>query len=178
LLAAIFVFGKALADWCADGIAPPCLAPASHLLRWARRNDQSFDSPARMLGGLRFAFLFGAALVCLLLVFDARYRDYPLALYAFPALALSLISWAHGKNEADVEEILLAAWIGFAGVWIAGFEHLIIPRDEPWQLAVGLNLPALQWLGLCLLLSASVLYPVIIKLRPRQGQHAEQETDG
>ncbi|MFM8331363.1 MAG: hypothetical protein ACKN9T_06715 [Candidatus Methylumidiphilus sp.] len=160
LLAAVFGFGGALARWCADGQPPPCLAPASHLARWARRNDQSFDGPARLLGALRFVFLFGAALVCVLHVFDARYRDYPLALFAFPTLGLSLVSWMHGKNEADLEEILLAGWIGFAGVWIAVFEHIIIPRGEPWQWAVGVNGQALAWMGLCLLLSAAVLAPV------------------
>ena len=175
--AAVLVLGRALAAWCAEGLPPPCLAPASHLARWARRNDQRFDAPARLFGALRFVFLFGAALVSLLLVFDARYRDFPLALYAFPALGLALLAWIHGKNEADLEEILLAGWIGFAGVWIAVFEHVIIPRDEPWRLAVGINLQAIAWMGLCLLLATSVLGPVIVKLRTRQGQHAEQEAD-
>jgi len=170
---AVLALGRALAAWCAEGLAPPCLAPASHLVRWARRNDQGFDGCARLFGALRFAFLFGAAIVGLLLVFDARYRDFPIALYAFPALALALLSWIHGKNEADLEEILLAGWVGFAGIWIAVFEHIIITRGEPWRWAVGLNLQAFAWMGLCLLLSASVLGPVIVQLRTRQGQHAE-----
>ncbi len=171
--AAVFVLGRALATWCARGAAPPCLAPASHLLRWARRNDQSFDAPARWFGALRIVFLFGAALVCLLHVFDARYRDYPLALYAFPALALASVSWIHGKTEADLEEILLAGWIGFAGVWVAVFEHIIIAPHEPWRLAAGVNVQAIAWAGLCLLLSVAVLGPIFAPLRPRQGQDAE-----
>jgi len=170
---AVLVLGRALAAWCAEGQPPPSLAPASQLVRWVRRNDQSFDGAARLLGALRFAFLFGAAVAGLLLVFDARYRDFPLALYAFPALGLALVSWIHGKNEADLEEILLAGWIGFAGIWIAVFEHVIIPRDEPWRWAAGVNLQAFAWMGLCLLLAVSVLGPVIVQLRPRQGQHAE-----
>jgi len=170
---AVLVLGRALAAWCAEGIAPPCLAPASHLVRWARRNDQSFDGPARLFGLLRFVFLFGAGLVSLLLVFDARYRDFPIALYAFPALALALISWIHGKNEADLEEIMLAGWIGLAGIWVAIFEHIIIPRDEPWHWGAGINLQAIAWMGLCLLLAASVLGPVIVQLRTRQGQHTQ-----
>jgi len=171
LFVAIFALGGPLAAWCSHGQPPPCLAPASHLLRWARRNDQSFDAAARLLGAVRAVFLFGAAVVCLLLVFDARYRDFPLALYAFPALGLALLSWIHGKNEVDLEEILLAGWIGFSGVWIAVFEHVIIPRGEPWRLAAGVNVQAIAWAGLCLLLCASVLGPVFVPLRPRQ--HAE-----
>jgi glucan 1,3-beta-glucosidase len=173
LLLAVFALGGPLAAWCSHGETPPCLAPLSHLLRWARRNDQDFDAPARWSGALRGAFLFGAAVVCLLLVFDARYRDFPLDLYAFPAIALGLLSWIHGKQEADLEECLLAGWIGFAGLWVALFEHIIIPRDAPWQWARAINPHSLGWAVLCLLLAGSVLGPVVVKLRPRQGQDAE-----
>jgi glucan 1,3-beta-glucosidase len=177
LLVAIFALGGPLSAWCASGEPPPCLAPASNLLRWARRNDQSFDAAARVAGAVRGAFLFGAAFVSLLLVFDARYRDFPLALFAFPSLALALLSWIHGKNEADLEEFLLAGWIGFAGLWIALFEHVIIPQEAPWRWAHDLNPHALAWAGLCLLLAGSVFGPVIVKLRSGQSQHAEQEAD-
>lgn len=170
---AVWVLGRALAAWSAQTEVPPCLAPISHIVRWVRRNDQSFDAKARLFGCLRFVFLFGAALVSLLLVFDARYRDYPIALYAFPAVGLALVSWIHGKNEADLEEVLLAGWIGFAGIWIALFEHVIMPRDEPWRWATGLNPQAFVWMGLCLLLSASVLGPIVIKLGAGKGQNAE-----
>ena len=173
LLAAVFALGGPLAAWCAEGRAPPGLAPASHLVRWVRRNDQSFDAQARLAGALRSVFLFGAAVVCLLLVFDARYRDFPLALYAFPALSLSLLSWIRGDDGADLEELLLAGWVGLAGVWIALFEHLTLPRDAPWHWADGANPQALAWAGLCLLLAGSVLGPALVKLRPRQGQRAE-----
>jgi len=166
LFIAIFALGGPLAAWCAHGEPPPCLAPASHLLRWARRNDQSFDAAARVAGAVRGVFLFGAAVVCLLLVFDARYRDFPLDLYAFPAICLALLAWVHGKNEADLEEFLLAGWIGFAGLWIALFEHLSTPRDAPWHWAGGINPHALVWAGLCLLLAGSVLGPAFAK--PRQ----------
>jgi exo-beta-1,3-glucanase (GH17 family) len=173
LLAAVYLLGSPLAAWCSHGDPTPSLAPASHLVRWARRNDQTFNRMARLLGALRLAFLFGAAVVCLLLVFDSRYRDFPLALYATPALFLSLLSWINGKCHADVEEILLAGWIGFAGIWIAVFEHVVTPQHEPWGLAAGMNQQALAWALLCLLLSASVLGPVIIELNARQRQHTE-----
>ena len=164
LFAAVFCYGIPVASWCSKGHQPPDVAPFSHLVRWARRNDQSFDGAARLLGGLRFVFLFGAALVCLLLVFDSRYRDFPLALYSLPALFLALLSWIIGKTQADLEEFLLVAWIGFGGLWIALFEHLIIPREGPWQLADRVNPQVLEWAGLCLLLAVSVLGPVFVKL--------------
>jgi exo-beta-1,3-glucanase (GH17 family) len=178
LLAATLVFGRAIAAWCAGGTPPPRFAPASALVRWARRNDQSYAAPARILGALRFAFLFGAALVCLLLVFDARYRDFPVALYSVPAVALALLAWIDGRRQADLEELLLAGWIAVAGLWIAVAEHVIASPHEPWTWAEGLNPQAIVWALLCLLLGGSVLLPAFLELRARQRQHAEQEAQG
>ncbi len=171
LIAAVFLFGLPLAACCSLGGTPPSLAPVSHCLRWARRNDQSFDAIARWSGALRVAFFFGAAMVCMLLVFDSRYRDYPLALYSAPALFLALLSWVKGENQADLEEIFLAGWIGFAGIWITVFEHVVISQDEPWGLAGGINQHAFEWSGLCLLLAGSVLGPAIVELRSHHRQH-------
>ncbi len=170
LIAAVFLFGRPLAACCSLGGTTPSLAPVSHCLRWVRRNDQSFDSIARWSGALRAAFLFGAAMVCMLLVFDSRYRDYPLALYSAPALFLALLSWVNGKNQADLEEVFLAGWIGFSGIWITVFEHVVISPDEPWGLARGINQHAFEWTGLCLLLAGSVLGPAIVELRSRHRQ--------
>jgi exo-beta-1,3-glucanase (GH17 family) len=166
-IAVTFLVGAPLAAWCAKGEAPPAVAPVSHLFRWIRRNDHSYDGAARGLCVLRFAFLFGAALVCLLLVFDSRYRDFPLALYSVPTVGFALLSWVNGKSGADLEEILLAGWVGIAALWIAVSEHLITPRGEPWRLAEGVNQHALAWVGLCLLLSCSVLAPVVLELRAK-----------
>ena len=171
LVAAAFFLGRPLAACCSLSGTTPSLAPFSHCLRWVRRNDQSFDGIARWSGALRAAFLFGAAIVCLLLVFDSRYRDYPLALYSTPALFLALLSWVNGKNQADLEEFFLAGWIGFAGIWITVFEHVVISQSEPWGLARGINQHAFEWTGLCLLLAGSVLSPAIIGLLSRQRQH-------
>ncbi len=171
LLAVTFVLGGTLAAWCSTGCPPPNLAPASHLVRWLRHKDQSFDGSSRLLGALRFVFLFGAALVCLTLAFDLRSRDFPVALFSVPAVGLALLAWIKGKREADLEEILLAGWIGFAGLWIAVAEHIIIVQDEPWRLADGINQHALEWAALCLLLAGSVLIPVFVELRTRQRQN-------
>ena len=117
-------------------------------------------------------FLFGAALVCLALVFDLRSRDFPVALFSVPVIGLALLAWIKGKSEADLEEVLLAGWIGFAGLWIAVAEHIIIIQDEPWRLADGFNQHAIAWAALCLLLAGSVLAPVFVELRTGQRQNA------
>jgi exo-beta-1,3-glucanase (GH17 family) len=178
LILATFQFGRFVAAWCAKGAPPPRFAPASALVRWARRNDQSFDGSSRLLGALRFAFLFGAAMVCLLLVFDARYRDFPVALYAVPAVGLALLAWIDRNSRADLEEILLAGWIALAAPWIAIAEHLVTTPGEPWTLAQGVNPQAIVWGGLCLLLAGSVLVPAVLELRARQRQHPEEKAQG
>jgi len=157
LLAAIFCLGGPLAAWCAAGDPPPRPAPASQLLVWGRRDGPASD--ARLLGLLRFAFLFGAALVCLMLVFDPGSRDFPLALFAVPAVGFSLLAWVNG-GEADVEERVMAVLIACAGLWTAVTEHITMPQQGPWQIADGINQHALAWALLCLLLAGSVLGPV------------------
>lgn len=178
LVLATFQFGRAVSGWCAGGITPPRLAPASALVRWVRRNDQHYDAAGRILGTLRFAFLFGAALVCLLLVFDARYRDFPTALYAPPTVALALLAWLDRESTADLEEIMLAGWIAFSAPWIAIAEHIIAPPHAPWSWADNINPQPIVWAGLCLLLSGAVLMPAILELRARQRQRAEEEPQG
>jgi glucan 1,3-beta-glucosidase len=169
---ATFVLGAPLAAWCATGKPPPGIAPVSRLVLWARRNDQSFDSQARTLGALRIAFLFGAAFMCLVLFFDPRYRDFPLALYAVPTVGYSLLSWIDTSSQADLEEILLAGLIAVLTVLIALSEHLVTPREGNWTWAEAVNGHALAWCGLCLLLAGSVLVPVLAELRTRQRQCA------
>jgi len=170
LLVATFLLGGPLAAWCATGQPPPRPAPANALARQLRRGGQDFEETA--LGAVRIAFLFGAAVVGLLLVFNPGSRDFPLGIYAVPAVGLALLAWINGDNGADLEEILLAGWIGCAGVWIAVTEHLTFPQDGPWQVADGINQHALGWAALCLLLAVSVLGPVIVELRAGQRQHA------
>ncbi len=167
LLVAVFLFGRPVAAWCAHGEPAPNPASLSQLARWVRRNDQSFNAAARQLGALRAAFLFGAAIACLLLVFDARYRDFPLALFSAPAILMALLAWVNVESTADLEEMVLAGLLAFCGVWIAVLEHVVAPHGEPWGLAGGLNLNALLWMGECLMLAGSVLFPAIVELRKR-----------
>ncbi|MBL8711060.1 MAG: hypothetical protein JNL25_17835 [Rhodospirillaceae bacterium] len=89
------------------------------------------------LSALARAFvLVGAATVALALAFDGRYRGFPLATYALPALLFLLSQWRHGtfltpRPDAREELFLAMIFIGTA---------LYIP------LAEGLNnLQALFW---------------------------------
>lgn len=177
MLITILLVGNPLVSWCADGRPMPRIAPASHVLRWLRRNDQSYDGTARALGALRIAFLFGAAFVCLLLGFDPRYRDFPVAFYAVPAIGFALMAWINAGQEVDVEEIVLAAVIAVGSPVIAASEHLVTPRDGPWSIAEAINRHALGWSGLCLVLAGSVLVPVIAQLRTGQRQDPQQKPD-
>jgi glucan 1,3-beta-glucosidase len=178
LLLATLSLGGPLAQWCAGGAALPEVAPLGHLVRWIRRNEQGFDGRARLLGGLRFAFLFGAAFMCLVLFLDPRYRDFPLALYAVPSIGFALFSFIHGKGVAELEEILLAGLIATLSIFIAISEHLATSRDAPWTMAEALNPYALLWFALSLLLAGSVLVPIVLELRTGKHQYAQQESGG
>lgn len=178
LVPLVLQIGAALAAWWARGVQPPAVPPTSYLLRWIRRNDQSHDGAARWLGVLRLAFLFGAAFACLVLFFDPRYRDFPTAMYAVPAVGYALLAWIEERTNADVEEIVLAVIIATFASLIAISEHLTTPRDMAWAWAESVNLSALAWTATCLLLAGSVLLPVIVELRARQRQYAEQKSHG
>ena len=128
-------------------------------------------------GLLRFLFLFAAAIVCLLLVFDLRNRDYPLALFSAPAIGFALIAWLKGKNDAYLEEIIMAGWIAIAGLWLPVIEHLIFAPDMSSRFSDGINPNVFYWSGICLLLSASILLPVLLELRPRQNQTAQHKAN-
>jgi glucan 1,3-beta-glucosidase len=163
--------GQALNRWYEIGaVARP--APMAALVRWFATNEDTYRPLERSLGLLRTIFLFGAATVCVLHVFDPRYRDFPLALYAIPALGYALLSWiAVGppytltrdhRPHAAVEERWLAYWLLPAAAWIAVYEG---PH----------NMHALWWSMLCVLLSFAVLAPGMVASRrslTSQRQHA------
>ena len=72
--------------------------------------------------------LFGAAVVTMGLVFDARYRDFPVAVYVVPAIAFAvLVLCRRETREADLREESVLAWVlaagGIAIVLLEGFAN-------------------------------------------------------
>lgn len=99
------------------------------------------------LGLVRALTLFGAAVVTLGLVFDARYRDFPIAVYAVPALAFAALVFRRRESRAaDLREEILLAWVLAAGgVLIALLEGFA-------------NHQALAWVAVNFILAGTVAY--------------------
>lgn len=115
---------------------------------------------SRLLGVLRLVLLVGLFNVCLGLALDARYRGFPLALYALPLLVLSALAVSEPQGwrlrwPQMPEETALTLLCGASAVaWAV--------REGPQ------NLPSLVLAGLVLLFCASQL----TGLRgQRAGQH-------
>lgn len=96
--------------------------------------------------GLRLAWLFVLALLDLLLVFDGRYRDFPLGLFALPCFGFALVDWLGGRHRAMplLEERFLAGWLPVLAT-------VVVVQEA------GLNPSVWLWLGLNLVLAAPVL---------------------
>ena len=144
-----------LARWL-DRRAPLSPAPIAAVAAWFTTNRSPWSPAERMLGALRFALLFGAAAASLALAFDPRYRDFPLAIVAPPALAFAALAWAAGTS-AEIEERALAAVLVAAAPVIVAREGLA-------------NTDALAWAALCLAFAGSVW-------RPRRGSRARENEE-
>ena len=138
LLVASFTLARTISDW------------------WLKGSDSIQSEP--FLIYLRRLFLFAAAVVCVLLVFDLRNRDYPLALFVLPAITWFLLALLGAQRSIWPEEKICAIWIGFAGLWLPVIEHLIFRPDMSCYFADGINFNVFYWSGICLMLSGSVLW--------------------
>ena len=146
---AAFFLARALAAWC-DGISPAGVpASIAGLLRWFTSNESTFSARERALGVFRFVLLFGMAAVCLLLLADPRYRDFPVAVFAVPACGFGLLALvceprpvlAPGPEECSMAVLIAVSTAGIA-------------LQEGWQ-----NAQALEWCGVCLVFAASIIVP-------------------
>lgn len=175
LVPLILLLGSELAAVCVNRKSPQTIPSIHDLVHRAKSNDRSYNGTQRLLSLLRIAFLFGAGFVCLVLVFDPRYRDFPLALFIVPAVGFPLWGWICERARADIEEIVLALVVMVFSVLATVNEHLVLSRDGDWGWAESLNADALTFTLICLLFSGSVLVPALIELRARQNHQAEQE---
>ncbi|HVL54883.1 MAG TPA: hypothetical protein VM491_00125, partial [Burkholderiaceae bacterium] len=111
------------------GLALRCLdrrnrvvpAAAETLARIRRR---AAVTPLHGLSLLNAAFLFGAATMIVLHVFDGRYRGFPTPLYIVP-LAASALLWIAGaaRFRGGIEERWLAATIAAGGLLVIALER-------------------------------------------------------
>jgi glucan 1,3-beta-glucosidase len=136
-LAVALAAAIALGRWL-QGDAPRPLAS------WEEIRTGRTQGRDAWLGGLRALFLFGAAVMALLLVFDPRYRDFPLALHLVPAAAFALLAVAGATGRPQIEERVVAAWIALSAPLIVAVERLD-------------NLHALGWLAVAVAYAAPVL---------------------
>jgi glucan 1,3-beta-glucosidase len=98
-------------------------------------------------GWLRFGWLFALAYYGLLLVFDGRYRDFPLGLFLLPCVGYVLATGLTDPSKRRMprlEERFLAACLPLLGV-------IVLVQET------GLSPVAWLWLALNLLLAAPVL---------------------
>ncbi|NJO67796.1 MAG: beta-1,6-glucan synthase [Rhodospirillales bacterium] len=70
------------------------------LSAWRQRRRPHGSRLGAATGGLRAAVLLTAAVTTLCFLFDARYRDFPVALTIVPALAFLAITWMERRHRA------------------------------------------------------------------------------
>lgn len=140
----MFYACRSVFEWSISTLA--CLAAlisALWLMRGLARRlegEAAAPTPAWLLGG----WLFALAWLDLLLVFDGRYRDFPLGLFALPCVAYALAGWWGEKARPSPEARLLACACVMSAV-------IVVVQEA------GLNVTAWLWLGLNLALAVPVL---------------------
>ena len=129
---------RTLGKWMAGG--PPILIPSAAQFRHP-------DSSGRWLGVVRFVWLLLAAVLCLLLVYDPRYRDFPNALFAPVTIGFALIACGAARTgNPAIEERLMSGWLMVAAVAI-----VVIERPQ--------NTSAVLWATLCVILGLVTRLP-------------------
>ena len=141
----MFYACRDLFEWSASLAA--CVAALATAL-WLARGFASRlarGEGARPPAWLQLGWLFGLAWYDLLLVFDGRYRDFPLGLFALPCVGYALAGWLDPQpTPPPLEHRLLALLLPVLGT-------LVVVQE------VGLNFTAWLWLGLNLALALPVL---------------------
>ncbi|WP_329741692.1 glycoside hydrolase family 17 [Dyella sp. A6] len=102
-------------------------------------------SPHPPGAGWRFVWLFGLAFYSLLEVFDGRYRDFPLGLFALPCVGYLLLALL---RPVAARPSLEQRFLGLAVVVLGAIMVLQ---------SLGQNVSTWLWLGLCLAIALPVL---------------------
>ena len=114
----------------------------------------------------RAGWMFVLALYGLLMVFDGRYRDFPLGLFALPCVGYALLGWLdRGRNVLAplAEERFLAFWLPALAAVVVAQELALDPST--WL-----------WLGLNLAMALPILigWYQAVRPQPNQPQAADQ----
>ncbi len=151
--------GEWVLSLSACGVA---LITGLRLARWLAMRLSGGVPPGAVAAFWRPGWLFGLAYYGLLLVFDGRYRDFPLGLFMLPCLGYALVGWLSDRRTVAMprrEERLLASSLPLLA--------LVVLAQE-----AGLSPVAWLWLGLNVLLALPVLLAWraahVRSLQPRQ----------
>jgi exo-beta-1,3-glucanase (GH17 family) len=135
-------------EWTVSGVACAlALFTALLLARWIAARLSGVVPIAGLLPRWRLGWLFALAFYGLLLVFDGRYRDFPLGLFVLPGAGYALAGWLCDRRKVAMpllEERFLAAWL-------PPLAAVVVMQEA------GLTPVAWLWLGLNLLLALPVL---------------------
>lgn len=119
------------------------------LARWLAGRLAGTIRRSAPAGWLRFAWLFALALYGLLLVFDGRYRGFPLGLFALPCVGYALTAWMDARpSRPSRESVFLAAWLPVLAAVVVALEHGEDPSTWLWlveNLAIALAVLVAWW---------------------------------
>ncbi|MCC7016796.1 MAG: hypothetical protein IT564_06295 [Rhodospirillales bacterium] len=141
--------GLAVAALAAFGLAhgfgaAARIPPAAAALAWlARPRLVSLDRPLAF-GLARFAFLAAALAQTLGLLFDGRYRGFPVAGFIVPAAVFAGLAWFGGGRMSDPQGRALAFVLAAGGIAVAALEGPANHQALAWTLTA--LLLALPWL--------------------------------
>ena len=127
------------------------LVTALQLARWIAARLAGSMPPVRPSAWLRFGWLFLLAYFGLLQVFDGRYRDFPLGLFALPCIGYALAALLTDRHEAPmpmIEERFLAACLPILAAVVVLQEAGMMPVAWLW-----------------LILNAAIAAPVLVGWR-------------
>ena len=140
-----------------------CVLALATALKLVRRIAGALAAAPSPSGGIpwRAGWLFALAYYDLLLVFDGRYRDFPLGLFWLPCAGCALAAWLDGRRIGPPprEEIFLAGCLPLLGLAVVVQE-------------AGLSAVAWIWLGLNLALAWP---PLLDAWRARAGRRLQAQ---
>lgn len=118
-------------------------APLHAVMTWMTGRGGAESPRALVLGAARGLALFGAAAVTLGLVFDPRYRDFPVAVFLVPAVGFLVDAWRRrGMSPRPAGELLEEAWLALVAatgaVYVGIGEGLDNHQAVAWCLVVWL----------------------------------------